>query len=250
MQPVRQGGAPQILIPTVPMPEAIKQLLSQYRDRFGVPTAGRLLGVDAQPRFSARPGKLFSDYLLAMIDYVRDAFMLERMEGQTPPKQKYLGGFIEVTEATLIDRKRILHRQLSRPETSLSFMRWPLTHPPKVQQITAEDLPAWEIDFATDFVRLTETDVYGCDLRVETKPLRTLAELMPIGNSELRIRLFEQALRDEPSRELQMLEACRVIEEKYVEILKAHPGVMEASERTLFEAHRKASLRLHQKRSD
>jgi hypothetical protein len=201
MQPVDEGGSPRTFITPV-LPEAIRQLLEPLVDPCGRPTARRLLGVDAPPILSARPGKLLSNHLLPMIHSVRDALMVESTEGRTAPKPKYLGGHIEVGTGILIYLKNILYTQLRR-ELTLSCMRWPLTHPRSFLQITAEDLPAWELDLATDFARLTGTEIYGCDLRVEpvfaeTKPLLTLIDLAELTDRAARTAVFRTLCQLEP----------------------------------------------------
>jgi hypothetical protein len=253
IEPLPEAATLDMLIPP-PLPEEVQQLLKPYVDPLGPEPARRLLGVNAPACLSFRQGKLLSDHLLAMTPLVADA-LLERMEGQTTPKSKYPGGCRIRLDDIMFDHMPTLHAQLLRPEKSLSGLLWPLTHPRTVLKIPAEDLPAWEFDGATDFARLIGTETYVCDLRFqtilpETKPLPTLAELMLLPRSELRILLFEQALRHAPSGEMQMSEARRVIEAKHVDLLKARPGVMGVCDRTMFNAHRKASLRLHQKRSD
>jgi hypothetical protein len=86
------------------------------------------------------------------------------------------------------------------------------------------------------------------DGRTDSASLPALADLAELSDLELRIRLFEQALRRDPRQE--MKPAVQAINTEHAELLKDRPGVLGVSDRTLFNARREASLHLHRERSD
>jgi hypothetical protein len=198
LKPVPQGASLDELITPV-LPEAVQQLLEPYVDRLGPTPAKHLLGVNSPRRLSDRPDKLLSDYLLAMTRFVPDA-LLETMEGQTSPRPE--GGCIRVPDL-MFTHMPALQAQLFRREVTLSGMGWPLTHPRTFLEITAEDLPAWGFDPATDFAWLVRTETYVCDLRVQrisvqTKPLLTRVDLAQLSPFQARVRLLLDVYERQP----------------------------------------------------
>ncbi len=143
------------------MPDAARDLLEPYRvgeaQRPAEPAAPRrLLGVGTPHRLSARPGTLLSDFLLLMTPTAHA--LRDQNDRRT------IRGTLGADWLTHL--YRVLHSQLYRSEITLTGLRWPLSPTPVVQSITAEELPGWLLDPATDFARLIGTETYLCDLRV------------------------------------------------------------------------------------
>jgi hypothetical protein len=147
------------------LPKAALDLLEPYRVRFlrspveVPPTPTYLLGWGTNPaRLSGRASTMLSDYLLMMTptaDDLRDV-----------RAENLRCGIVWLTHML-----RVLYSQLYRNEITLSGLRWPLSPTPIVRSVTAETLPGWQLDLATDFARLIGTDNYLCDLRI--LPLET-----------------------------------------------------------------------------
>jgi hypothetical protein len=137
------------------MPAAVRGLLDPYRVPGGMPdgASGPLLGIGTPHRLTARPGVLLSDHLLLLTPIVaqnlRDTAMAD----------------VALGEEWITHMHRVLYSQLYRGELTLDGLRWPLSPVPTSQPITADMLPSWQLDLATDFTRLVSTDVFLCDLR-------------------------------------------------------------------------------------
>jgi hypothetical protein len=142
------------------LPKAALDLLEPYWVRLRQspvevpPTPTHLLGWGTNPaRLSGRAGIMLSDYLLMMAPTAGDL--------RDVRAENLRCGIVWLTHML-----RVLYSQLYRNEITLSGLRWPLSPTPIVQSVTAETLPGWQPDLATDFARLIGTDTYQCDLRV------------------------------------------------------------------------------------
>jgi hypothetical protein len=205
-------------------------LIASYRVRGAAlpaepPAPGGILGVDTPSRLTTRPGILLSDYLLMKTSVARDLHDAQALEAR-------LGA------DWLTHLMQVLFSELYRSEITLSGLRWPFTPTPAAQSITAEMLPSWQIDLATDFARLVGTETYLCDLRVEqrlgqlTPGIPSVDDLQTLSDPEARIAILLAIWNTMPEA-TEAKPVRRVAVKHYGKTLDHRPKVLGLSDRQL-----------------
>jgi hypothetical protein len=182
--PVRPGIEQLLVRP----PNAALELMTEYQVRSGLTVSQRVLGLGTPACLSSRPGLLLSDALLM----------------ETPVARELLAGGALLEARLGADWLRwlyaLLSERLHRLEITLSGLPWPLAIETDPVAITAETLPGWELDLATDFARRFGTETYLCDLRVEPVVAETqqLPDLEGLSDTAARIAIYVTVLRQNP----------------------------------------------------